>query len=99
MSKEETGSNSVPAKDLGADVDKNDQKPAKGLLAKCRTYFTVVNALIVRSILLIHSILCVWLVVTTREHSAFWALLLINILLVLETVYTIRQQGGLEGKW
>ena len=60
---------------------------------------TVISAVAVRAVLVLHNCLAVWRVVTTRGTVAFWGLSAGNILTITEGVLVVRFSGGLEWKW
>ncbi|CAC5360941.1 unnamed protein product [Mytilus coruscus] len=61
--------------------------------------WSVVEAVFVRSLLFIHSFLCIWRTVDVQGNSLFWCLGLGNILHIIELEHRILKKRGQEDKW
>lgn len=57
------------------------------------------NALVTRLLFLLHSLVGVWRVTVVMKESRYWLLALLNLLLVLETVLTLKFKRGRGYKW
>ncbi|KAK7112504.1 transmembrane protein 26-like [Littorina saxatilis] len=79
---------------LAVEVEDGDS-----LCAAFLTTYHVIVALLVRSLLLVHALVAVWLVVTLKKDNNLWALIAINVLLLAETYYTVVKRKGRESKW
>jgi len=60
---------------------------------------TLIAALSVRALLILHNILAVWRVVISRKDNSFWALTSTNVLIMIETLLVVMKNGGNEWKW
>ncbi|XP_060571737.1 transmembrane protein 26-like [Ruditapes philippinarum] len=60
---------------------------------------TIIAALSVRCLLVLHNILAVWRVVISHDNASFWGLASLNILILIETYLVIRRNYGNEWKW
>lgn len=58
-----------------------------------------IQAIFVRLLLVCHSFLCVWRAVDVRKDELYWCLALTNVILVLETIYTVVKRQGRDPKW
>ncbi|XP_062571854.1 transmembrane protein 26-like [Saccostrea cucullata] len=59
----------------------------------------VIQALLVRVLLFIHSCLCVWRTADVKNDDLYWLLALTNVLLVIEALYTCIFRKGRDPKW
>lgn len=59
----------------------------------------IIQAVFVRLLLLCHSFLCVWRAVDVKKDELYWCLALTNVVLVIETIYTIVKRQGRDPKW
>ncbi|KAL4240228.1 hypothetical protein ACF0H5_001022 [Mactra antiquata] len=59
----------------------------------------VIKALLVRIVLLIHSLLVVWLATSITKNHLYWLLTVANIALVIETFMTVVRNKAQEWKW
>ncbi|KAK7112503.1 transmembrane protein 26-like [Littorina saxatilis] len=75
------------------------EQGGKDLCKAFQGKYRVAVAILVRLILLVHSVLAVWLVVSLTDRTWLWMLLGVNLLLVLETIFTLAKRGGRESKW
>lgn len=60
---------------------------------------TLIAALSVRALLVLHNILAVWRVVISRKDNRYWALTSTNILMFIEAFLVVMKNGGNEWKW
>ena len=60
---------------------------------------TIIAAVTVRAILILHNCLAVWRVGISRGHYGFWGLAAGNVFTILEGVLVVYFNGGLEWKW
>lgn len=58
----------------------------------------VVKALLVRIVLLVHSLLVIWLA-SSMKHEMYWLLTLGNLGMVVEAVVTVWKNKAQEWKW
>lgn len=66
---------------------------------KLNIIWNIVNAIIVRFLLLLHSLFTVWRAADVQNNNWYWLLGLTNILLILETAFVVVKRKGQEGKW
>lgn len=59
----------------------------------------LLKALVTRLLFLLHSLVAVWRVTWVKEEHRYWLLALLNLLLVLETVLTLKFKRGRGYKW
>ncbi|XP_062576515.1 transmembrane protein 26-like [Saccostrea cucullata] len=59
----------------------------------------IIQAIFVRMLLICHSFLCVWRAVDVRKDELYWCLALTNVILILETIYTVIKRQGRDPKW
>lgn len=59
----------------------------------------IVQALLVRMFLFIHSCLCVWRAADVQKNDIYWLLAFTNILLGIEAFYTCFFRKGRDPKW
>lgn len=59
----------------------------------------IIQAIFVRLLLVCHSFLCVWRAVDVKKDELYWCLALTNVVLVIETIYTIVKRQGRDPKW
>lgn len=59
----------------------------------------MLKALVTRLLFLLHSLVAVWRVTWVKEEHRYWLLALLNLLLVLETVLTLKFKRGRGYKW
>ncbi|KAJ8305038.1 hypothetical protein KUTeg_002982 [Tegillarca granosa] len=59
----------------------------------------IIQAILVRCLLLLHSLLSIWRAVTVTGNIYFWYLLCSNMLLVAECLYSVMKRKGQERKW
>ncbi|KAK7493163.1 hypothetical protein BaRGS_00015684, partial [Batillaria attramentaria] len=76
-----------------------DNKPSPSTPGISGSRYTVVKAIVVRCLLLVHSSVAVWVVVLLRDEQHLYALLATNVLLVLETLHSVVTRRGRERKW
>ena len=80
----------------GRDVEDGQQGPKQQL----RRGVTVLKALAVRTMFVIHSVLVVWRVVDVKDNDLkYWCMLGLLVVLVIEGGVTIYAQNGEENKW
>ncbi|XP_069125070.1 transmembrane protein 26-like [Argopecten irradians] len=60
---------------------------------------SIIQAIFVRAILAVHSLLTVWRTADVKNEDLYWLLGLTNILLLVELIYRIVKCKGQEGKW
>ncbi|XP_076459154.1 transmembrane protein 26-like [Babylonia areolata] len=81
---------------------KEEEEGEEGGWSLCRACvgtYCVVTAVAVRALLLLHALLCVWLVVSLTHEPALWGLAVLGLLLVVDAVYIVVRRGGRESKW
>ena len=61
--------------------------------------WSVVQAIFVRTLLFIHSFLCIWRTVDVQKNKYFWLLGIGNILHIIELEHRILKKKGQEDKW
>ncbi|XP_021502734.1 transmembrane protein 26 [Meriones unguiculatus] len=59
----------------------------------------LLKALATRLLFVLHSLVAVWRVTWVKEEHRYWLLALLNLLLVLETVLTLKFKRGRGYKW
>nr|KAG5704119.1 hypothetical protein BaRGS_009649 [Batillaria attramentaria] len=79
-------------------MDTESSAKRDGLNA-CHGHYTVVTAILVRLLLLAHSGAAVWVVVSLRQQNILVVLLAVNVLMLIETIYTLVKRKGRESKW
>ncbi|XP_003783816.1 transmembrane protein 26 [Otolemur garnettii] len=57
------------------------------------------NALVTRLLFVLHSLIGVWRVTQVKKEPLYWLLALLNLLLLLETVFTFKFKHGRDYKW
>ncbi|XP_040831975.1 transmembrane protein 26 [Ochotona curzoniae] len=57
------------------------------------------NALVTRLLFVLHSVVGVWRVTEVKKEPRYWLLALLNLLLLLETVLTLKFKRGRGYKW
>ncbi|XP_033739731.1 transmembrane protein 26-like [Pecten maximus] len=68
-------------------------------MAKLSLTKSIIQAVIVRAILAVHSFLTVWRTADVKNNDLYWLLGLTNILLLLELFIRVVKHEGQEGKW
>ena len=63
------------------------------------TKSSVILATFVRLLLIGHNILTVWRVTATYKDELYWLLLISNVLLIAEGLFTVCRRGGIDYKW
>lgn len=64
--------------------------------------FSIIGGLqsvLVRTVLVVHSLLTTWRAADIMKNDIYWCIGLVNILLIIEGLYTLRFRKGQEGKW
>ncbi|OWF56274.1 transmembrane protein 26-like [Mizuhopecten yessoensis] len=61
--------------------------------------FDILKAILVRLVLVIHSLLAVWRVVSINDDNFFWWFAIVDVVLVLEGVVAVIVRKGMEYKW
>ncbi|KAL1771929.1 transmembrane protein 26 [Sigmodon hispidus] len=59
----------------------------------------LLKALVTRLLFVLHSLVAVWRVTWVKKEHRYWLLALLNLLLVLETVLTLKFKRGRGYKW
>jgi hypothetical protein len=59
----------------------------------------VIKAMLVRIVLLVHSVLAVWRAVSIDNNQWMWLLALADVAIVTEALVTIIKRKGMEYKW
>lgn len=59
----------------------------------------LLKALVTRLLFVLHSLVAVWRVTWVKKERRYWLLALLNLLLVLETVLTLKFKRGRGYKW
>lgn len=59
----------------------------------------MLKALVTRLLFVLHSLVAVWRVTWVKNERRYWLLALLNLLLVLETVLTLKFKRGRGYKW
>ncbi|KAM4851815.1 transmembrane protein 26 [Thomomys bottae] len=59
----------------------------------------LLNALVTRLLFVLHSLVGVWRVTVVKDDPRYWLLALLNLLLLLETVLTLKFKRGRGYKW
>ncbi|XP_069877132.1 transmembrane protein 26 [Dipodomys merriami] len=59
----------------------------------------LLNALVTRLLFVLHSLVGVWRVTVVKNEPRYWLLALLNLLLLLETVLTLKFKRGRGYKW
>ena len=72
---------------------------AGSLCGTCVTTYRIIVAILVRCVLLVHSLTALWLLVSLKKDNVLWSLASINVLLLIDTVYTVVKRKGRESKW
>ncbi|XP_053442348.1 transmembrane protein 26 [Nycticebus coucang] len=57
------------------------------------------NALATRLLFVLHSLVGVWRVTVVKKEPLYWLLALLNLLVFLETVFTLKFKRGRDFKW
>lgn len=66
---------------------------------KANVFQDVIQALLVRLLLFVHSCLCVWRAADVQKDDIYWLFAISNILLGIEAFYTCFFQKGQDPKW
>ncbi|XP_033739960.1 transmembrane protein 26-like [Pecten maximus] len=61
--------------------------------------FDIIKAICVRLVLLIHSLLAVWRVVSINNDNFFWWFAIVDVALILEGLVVVIGRKGMEYKW
>lgn len=72
---------------------------AENIQEKANLLRDVVQALLVRVFLFVHSCLCVWRAADVQKDDIYWLLAFTNILLGIEAFYTCFFRKGRDPKW
>lgn len=59
----------------------------------------LLKALVTRLLFILHSLVAVWRVTWVKKEDRYWLLALLNLLLVLEMVLTLKFKRGRGYKW
>ena len=62
-------------------------------------FFNIIKAILVRIVLLIHSLLAIWRVVNIAGNLHFWYLAIADGAFLIEGLVTIIARRGIEYKW
>ena len=68
-------------------------------LKRTRTAIDVCKAIISRTLFALHGFICIWRVTVIKGEPLYWCLTGTLLLMVLETIFTIRKKKGGEWKW
>ena len=72
---------------------------ARSVCGACHATYRIIVAILVRCLLLVHSLTALWLLVSLKRDNVLWSLAAINVLLLIDTVYTVVKRKGRESKW
>lgn len=62
-------------------------------------FLNIIKAILVRLVLLVHSLLAIWRVVNIANDEKFWYLAIADGVFLLEGIVTIIARKGMEYKW
>lgn len=62
-------------------------------------FCNIIKAILVRIVLLIHSLLAIWRVVNIARNLNFWYLAIADGVFLIEGLVTITARRGMEYKW
>ena len=85
--------------DMDSDEQSIDVEGRGSLCSACHDTYRIIVAILVRCLLLVHSLAAVWLLVSLKNDNLLWILAAINVLLLIDTVYTVVKRKGRESKW
>lgn len=61
--------------------------------------FDIIKAIAVRLVLLIHSLLAIWRVVSIANDNFYWWFAIVDVALVLEGLIAVVIRKGMDYKW
>lgn len=79
-------------------MDKEKGKKKTGF-TNMKPFFNIVKAIMVRLVLLVHSLLAIWRVVNIANDMHFWYLAIADGVFLIEGLITIIARKGMEYKW
>lgn len=59
----------------------------------------IIKAILVRMVLLVHSVLAVWRAVSIESNQWMWLLAVADVAFITEALVTIIKRKGMEYKW
>ena len=85
----------------GFSLNKQERSPLpeSATEAEPRDKSSMFMACFVRLLLIGHNVLTVWRVTETYNNNLYWLLLISNMLMIAEGLFTVIKRGGIDYKW